>query len=1361
MPKFSVKKPFVVLVAVVMLLVLGAVSFIKMTTDFLPNMNMPYMIVITTYPGAFPEKVEMEITEIMESTVGTVNGVKNVTSSSSENSSIVSLEFEGDTNMDAAMVKVSSAVNQVPLPDNAGTPMLMQISADMMATMMTSVDYEGKSGYELSKFVEDNIIPELERQDGVASVNASGMVEKSIEVQLDQEKIDDVNARVLEKTNKTLAKAKRELDKAEKKLKEGKDKLASQKEELENQQNEKSSELAKFSKMMNQAIATKQAYASNLTSLQAKQSALKMEKEAYEKNKVVDTYNKMNQGFVALRDSLKEGGAAYQGIYNMIYDQILVVMVQTQLDAAGVSGEVTTENVDLYLSQLGDAADALKDAAAQEAAKQAKEQAEAQLIQLPTSVKDALDHPEKLEAYKNLLKSQGQDEAAKQITKKNLQSLYDIVEVRIPQIDTALANLKTEILVAKKALEQVEKSIKTAEDNYEQVEQGKITAAAAFGTANAQISSAESTLSASEKELEAGKESYEKSKKEALKNANLDQLLTMEQLSNILSAENFSMPAGYISEDGTQYLIKVGDEYDTVNAMKDAVLCKIDDIGDIRLEDVANVTVVDNSAESYGRVNGNDAVLLSISKASTAGTSDVSKGCNEKLRELEKEYGGLRFTNLMDQGDYIELIVDSVLSNLLWGALLAVVVLLIFLQDVRPTVIVAFSIPLSVLFAVVLMYFTNITLNIISLSGLALGVGMLVDNSIVVIENIYRLRNKGVSAARAAVMGANQVAGAIFSSTLTTICVFLPIVFTDGITRQIMQDMCLTIGYSLGASLIVALTLVPCMGSTFLKSESQRKHRFFNALITGYDRVARFCLRFKIVPIAAAVALLVFSVWQVTRMGIVFIPDMGSEQLSANLTMDYEATEEEDFALADKISEEMQKIKGVKTVGTMRGNATMSLGSSGADKNYTFMLLLEEEYANQNKEIATEIEKIFQDNHCEEYSVSDSNMDMSSMMGSGLQVNIYGKDVNKLIEISEDVMKMVKEVKGYEEPTNGQEEGDKEVHVSVRKDKAMRLGLTVAQVYAELSKKLTTEKSSTTLTVGDEEYDVKIIDERDELNTDNLEDYEFEVTTTNDKGETKTKKHKLKEFADIKESTGVASLSRENLVNYIQVDAGVEDGYNATLLSRELQKKVDKYDVPAGYDVSIQGESETNMDMVENMLLMISLAIVFIYLIMVAQFQGLLSPFIVLLTIPLAFTGGLLALLVTGEPLSVMSLMGFLVLSGVVVNNGIVFVDYVNKLRLSGMEKREALVETGKTRMRPILMTALTTILAMSTLALSQDSTASLSRGMAIVTIGGLAYATLMTLFIVPVFYDIFYRRRLKAVDLGDEESLNEVDDII
>lgn len=291
-----------------------------------------------------------------------------------------------------------------------------------------------------------------------------------------------------------------------------------------------------------------------------------------------------------------------------------------------------------------------------------------------------------------------------------------------------------------------------------------------------------------------------------------------------------------------------------------------------------------------------------------------------------------------------------------------------------------------------------------------------------------------------------------------------------------------------------------------------------------------------------------------------------------------------------------------------------------------------------------------------------------------------------------------------------------------------------------------------------QDYNVKIVDEREELNTDNLLDYKFETTTTNDKGEEKKETHKLKEFASVSNGKSVASLKRENLSGYVAVTADVNDGENATLLSRDLQKEIDQYKAPEGYEIKIAGESETNNEMIKNMLLMISLAIVFIYLIMVAQFQGLLSPFIVLFTMPLAFTGGLLALLITGEDLSVMAMMGFLVLAGVVVNNGIVFVDYVNQLRLDGVSKREALIETGKTRMRPILMTALTTILAMSTMVFSTDTSAAMSRGMAIVTIGGLLYGTLMTLFIVPVFYDIFYRHKLKKVDLGDESNLMDED---
>ena len=951
---------------------------------------------------------------------------------------------------------------------------------------------------------------------------------------------------------------------------------------------------------------------------------------------------------------------------------------------------------------------------------------------------------------------------SKNLTKKNLSMLYDIVETRIPQIDVALANLKTEIAAAEAIVKEVTKSIAEAEKKYEEVESGKITAAAAFGSANAQISNAEATLKNSENELKNAQKSFKESKKQALESANLDALLTMEQLSNILTAENFSMPAGYINEDETQYLIKVGDEYSSIDEMKNAVLCNIDDIGDVKLSDVADINIVDNSADSYGKVNGNDAVLLSISKSSTAGTSDVSDDCNDAFKELEKDNKGLRFTNLMDQGDYIRLIIDSVLSNLLWGALLAIIVLFIFLKDIRPTFVVAFSIPLSVLFAIVLMYFTDITLNIISLSGLALGVGMLVDNSIVVVENIYRLRSKGIGAARAAVMGANQVAGAIFSSTLTTICVFLPIVFTDGITRQIMQDMCLTIAYSLCASLVVALTVVPSMGATVLKKASTKKHHWFDAAVNVYEKAARFCLRFKIVPLVIAIILLVFSVNKVFKMGIVFVPEMGSEQMSITYTAPDDTSTEEDYKLSDDIAAEIREIKGIKTVGTMLSSATSVMGSASTDtKSYSAMILLEEEYANQNKEIAAKIEKILEDKKLEDYSVSESNMDMSSMMGSGLEVDIYGNDLDKLVKISEDVKKMAESIEGFEEVSNGQEKADKELVVQVNKKKAMRLGLTVAQVYAELASGLATDKDSTSITVDEEKYDVKIVDEREELNTKNIMDYEFETTKTNDKGETKKEKHKLKEFAELKEGTSIAAIRRENIVNYIAVTASTKEGYNTTLLSRDLEKLVDKYDTPDGYEIKIAGESETNIEMVTSMLTMIGLAIIFIYLIMVAQFGSLLSPFIILLTIPLAFTGGLVALLITGEEISVMALMGFLVLSGVVVNNGIVFVDYANKLRLDGMDKKEALIETGKTRMRPIMMTALTTILAMSVMAMSQDSTAAMSRGMAIVTIGGLVYATFMTLFIVPVLYDIFYRKKLKKVDLGDEDTLNEVDDII
>ena len=283
------------------------------------------------------------------------------------------------------------------------------------------------------------------------------------------------------------------------------------------------------------------------------------------------------------------------------------------------------------------------------------------------------------------------------------------------------------------------------------------------------------------------------------------------------------------------------------------------------------------------------------------------------------------------------------------------------------------------------------------------------------------------------------------------------------------------------------------------------------------------------------------------------------------------------------------------------------------------------------------------------------------------------------------------------------------------------------------------------------------MDETHTVDRDNLMDYEFEVTVTNDDGEQETEIHTLDEFADIEEGKSVASIGCENQTRYLTVSATTMEGYNTTLLARDVQDKLDQYQAPDGITIEIGGESEQVMEAVKDMLLMILLAIILIYLVMVAQFQNLVSPFIVLLTIPLAFTGGFIALFITGSEISIICLMGFLVLAGVIVNNGIVFVDYVNQLRIGGMDKKEALVETGKTRMRPILMTAMTTILAMSTMAFSNDMGSEMGKGMAVVVIGGLIYGTFMTLFIVPVLYDIIYRKKdMRKVDIGDEESLKD-----
>ncbi len=1333
MSKYCVKKPFTVVVAVIMVIVLGVISFTSMTTDLLPAMELPYAMVVTSYPGASPERVEAAVTAPLEAGLGTVSGVKNVTSTSSENVSMVALEFEQDTNMDSAMVALSTALDQIKgaLPDTAQNPMLMQLSPDMLPVMIASVDMEDMDIYELTDFVDSDVISGFERLDGVASVSGTGMVEKTLQVTLNQDKIDEVNTQVLASVDDKLADAKQELDDARQKVEDGRAELENGKTALEDKQGEIASQLAEGSAQLDSAIAQAQALASQEAALTASKTALETEKKGYEDGakQIADGLAQMDAGLAQMDDGIAKIDAAAAGI-----DQLLAMGLPEDTALSDLAAMLPTQ-------ELKDAVQALID------------QGMTTLADLTAGKEQLLAQKDQLTAQRDELAAQREALAAQQT------QLQQKMDERLPQIETELANLETELMAAKMMKEAAQEGLEKAQEAYKQLESGKISAAAGFGSGQAQLAAAEQSLAQAEEQMEQAQEQFEDARQQALEQADLSTLLTKDMVSGLVMAQNFSMPAGYIKEGDDSYILRVGDAFSDQESVENALLMHIDGVGDIRLKDVADIAMTDNSAESYARVNGNSAVVLTIQKGSTASTSEVSKEANRAIEQLQEKYPGLRITPLMDQGDYIQMTVSSVLSNLAWGGVLAVIVLAIFLKDFKPTLVVALSIPISLMFAVVLMYFSGVTLNMISLSGLALGVGMLVDNSIVVIENIYRMRSEGVPAAKAAVRGAKEVAGAIAASTLTTICVFLPIVFTEGITRQLFTDMGLTIAYSLVASLLVALTLVPALSSTLLKTASEKRHPWFESMVNGYARALRFCLRHKALPLGLAAVLLGVAVWQTARMGMEFMPSMGGNQVSAMLTLPQDTKRQDAYEMADQAMETMLQVPGVGTVGAMDGGSTASLLGMGGTSSSTvdsmsFYLLLSEEGAKNSQALADQMTQNVQEQlpGCE-LSVSTSNMDMSVLGGSGMEIVIQGRDLDTLQSISQDMMDLLGQVEGFTEISNGQEDGAPQIRVTVDKDKAMQYGLTVAQIYSELSAALTTETTSTTLTVGQDDYDVVIVDERDALTRENLLDYPFTVQVQGENGETEEETHTLDEFATVQTDASLASISRDNQQRYMTVTAVTEEGYNTTLLSRQVEQLLADYQAPEGYTIQISGEVETIQNAMVDLVKMIALALVFIYLIMVAQFQSLLSPFIVMFTIPLAFTGGLLALWISGQQLSVIAMLGFLILAGVVVNNGIVFVDYANQLRLAGMEKRDALVLTGRRRIRPILMTALTTILAMSTMVFSQDMGAEMSRAMAIVTIGGLAYATLLTLFVVPVLYDLLFRKELKKVDLGEEDE--------
>ena len=1320
MSKFSVRKPYTVLVGVVIVLVLGYLSFTNMSMDFLPSMEMPYAIVMTQYPGASPEEVELAVSSPVESAMARISGVKKIQSVSNPNMSLVIMEFEDGTDMNATSIDMRESLDTISSywDDGVGSPTIMKINPDMMPILVAAINYKGKDSVEVSKKANEDIIPEIESVGGVASVQSVGQIEEKIDVVLKQDKIDAMNKKVVDALDKKFEKAEKKIDKGQKKLDKGKSTLKSKKDEAAGKMAQGGAKLNQASSEITGGLSKIDEQIASIKEQQ--KTLLKSEKEAKKGKAALAAAKKELTSTIT---NLKTAKTALKGAKDSL------ASLKTQIEA-------------LEAKQ--------KSATGSEA-----EEIEIQINSLKTMRNKILDEMKKYDV--------SEDEIDEKLSE---------IDAGLTQAETGMAELKDKEKELNKGLKQIKSAKKKIKKGLaklntmrRQLASGKITTSKALEQLNKQqilagieMSVAQAGLNSGASELKKAKSEFKKTKKTTKENMDLNKLLTKEMLEGILRAENFEMPAGSVEESDATYLVKVGNKITSDSDIKDLVLLDfdMDELEPIKLSDVCDVKVTNNADDVYTVVNGEPAVAVILQKQSGYSTGDVTDAVLERFETLKKEYQDLDITVMMNQGIYIDLVVGAVGQNLLFGGLLAIVILLFFLWDLRPTIIVALSIPLSLVGAVVGMYFSGVTLNIISLSGLALGVGMLVDNSVVVIENIYRMRQAGLNIRSAAILGAKQVAGAIIASTLTTVCVFAPIIFTEGITRQLFVDLGLTLAYTLLASLIIAMTLVPAMSSGMLRRARSKEPRLIRALQNGYARILRPMLRVKWLVIIVAFGLLGLFAYLAVQSGTTMIPDMESPQMTINMTVDDEKDFSEMRKLSDEVIDRIKTIPDMDKIGAFSGGSSfMSMMSSSrsSGKSVTMYALLKEERTMSNEEIRDEIEERTKDIDAE-LQVNMQAMDMSALTGEGIRVDIKGRNLDKLREISEEIMKKIESVEGTKDISNGLENSGQEFRISVDKAKAMRYSLTVAQVFQEVKKKVADATSSSKVSTDTNDYQVFIKAEKDEnLTRELLRSLKIDYT---DNMTQKKKSVKLSKIASFETAPSPVAIRHQDQSRTVSVKGVVDENYITSEVAAEVEKAVNSYEPPAGYTIELNGENEATQEAIQQVLLMMVLAVLLMYLIMVAQFQGLLSPFIIMFTIPLAFTGGFIGLWVSGSEVSVISMIGFVMLSGIIVNNGIVLVDYTNQLRTigQGMEKREAIVEAGRTRLRPILMTAITTVLGLIPMVVGKQMGSDMSRPMAIVVIGGLVYGTLLTLFVVPCMYDLFARKKMRSQ--AETEALEE-----
>lgn len=834
--------------------------------------------------------------------------------------------------------------------------------------------------------------------------------------------------------------------------------------------------------------------------------------------------------------------------------------------------------------------------------------------------------------------------------------------------------------------------------------------------------------------------------------------LSMDTIAQSLVAQNLNLPAGKVNKGDKSLLVRMVGEFTSIDQIKNIPIM-LSSGSTIYLQDIAEVSLANKDLTTISKVNGESAVSISIQKQAGMNTVAVANEVRKTIDEINKT-SPYKIDIIIDQSEYIKQSISQVSSSALMGGILAVLILFIFLRNIRSTVIISLSIPISVITTFVLIYFNGITLNMMTLGGLALGVGMLVDNSVVVLENIYRFRQEGYSKHAAAIDGTKEVAMAVTASTLTTIAVFLPIAFVEGVTSIMFRELALTVTFSLVSSLVVSLTLVPMMSSKILKIDEMRgqhhvtKFRFLGTVLDKtdiiYDKVEVYYKnllewalshRKRVVAIAAAV--FVTSMATLPFIGSEFFPTTDEGAFTISVSLENGAQVEETSKAIDQIVESIIDIKELDYVysNTSSGDFLDNSQNKGLIQGVLKPL---SERKRSVFEVIDEIDQRIGKIPGVKTTVSPQSSMMSMGGGSPVAVSVKGDDYQQLEQLSNDIMKIVKNVSGTKNVSSSVSDAVPQIVIHM-KDAGSKYGLTTAQV-ASAIKNVVEGKTATRYKYNGEEIDVIL--EGEALYAESLSNLE-QVSIKTPMGTTVP----LELVADIEMGLGPIALNREGQSRVVSITADL-NGRDLGAVMEDINLGIDGLTIPDGYTVESGGQDEMMQDAFSDLLLALALAVLLVYMIMASQFESLLNPFIIMFSIPLSFGGGLLGLFLSGRTLNITSMIGFILLSGIVVNNAIVLIDYINTRRKSGEPRDEAVYNAGPIRLRPILMTTLTTVLGLVPMTLGIGEGAELSSSMGTVVIWGLSLSTLLTLVFIPVLYTIFDDIVLKAREKRMQKKL-------